>query len=217
MTQQDPYANLGPNYDPQQPQGQGGYPSSAGSAGYPAAGYPSAPNPYEGARQAPDVSQAYGYGVQPQEGGSPAYPPSPSYPQSAASAAPGPTGYPATVPGYAAAPVKPSPFGLLFDFGFSKVATPQLGKLLHVGTFAAGLLWYVGTVAGLFYSSMSALPYGGSTVNSFYMVVAVLFLLTGWVFPLVVTGLVRVFVEFATATVAAAHAVPGEPGQTDAA
>jgi hypothetical protein len=103
----------------------------------------------------------------------------------------------------------------LFDFGFTKVATPALGKTLQFGTLVGGTLWYAGTVAGLFSYAVGGYSYNGPTINVYYMIVAILFLFTGWIFPLLVTGLVRVFVEFATAAIETRDAAKATPDSQD--
>jgi type II secretory pathway pseudopilin PulG len=183
---QDPYAQQ-PSYpDPNQPPqqyfdpNQQAYPASAQSANYagqqPAAGY--------------DPAQ---YGQQQQQ-----------YPQSAQSAS-----YPSAAqtaqygqqPQYAAAPKPsaPSAFTYIFKPDFSQSGIAKVAPFVQLGTLVGSGLWYVGTVASYF---NSAFGFGyGTGVNGFHITVAILFLLVGWLFPLVVTGLVRAFLEFAIAVI----------------
>lgn len=184
---QDPYAGAG-FPDPTQPQAPGGYPSSAGSASYPPASYPSAGQsaPQQPAPQQP-TQQAYDPGYAPQQ-----------YPQSAASAAYAPQGY---APAPAAAPR--SPISLMFDFGMTETATPKIGKIVYLGTFVIGILWYIGTAISYFRSAFSIVTILGTSrsADTFSILLGVAFVLLGWIIPVVAAGFVRVFVEFAAATI----------------
>lgn len=190
---QDPYANAGGYPDPNQPLSPSGYPASGSSANYPQAGYSA--NPYEGAQQAPQMGGQYP--AQPQVPAS--YPQSPAYPDGQFAMQQGQRVF--------AAPPKPSPFALLFDFGFRHVATPGLSKLLPIGVLIATGLLYLGAVIERFYYAASfpesvAYQTGGSV---FAWLAAVAVALTGWILPLVFTGLTRVFVEMANASIDAAQ------------
>lgn len=184
----------------------------------PATSYPQSPSYPQGAAGSQSASYPQGAGY-PQSAGQPqsaSYPQSAAYPEGAPVppqqvpwTTPGALGY--VPPVQPPKPARTSPFALLFDFGFTKVATPALGKLLHVGTLVAGALWYVGTVAGFFFSAASGYSLGGAEIGVYPMIVAVLFLLTGWIFPLLATGLVRVFVELATAAIETRDAAKKAP------
>lgn len=189
----DPYANAGGHPDPHQ--AVSGYPVSGPSANYPQAAYSA--NPYEGAQQAPPMAPSP---AQPQP--SAGYSQSPGYPPETQFAPqPGQRGF--------AAPPQPSPFALLFDFGFKHVATPGLAKILPLGVLiACGLVW-IGAVISAFQAASSYSGFteytGGSSVFAWLTAVAIL--LTGWLFPVIASGLTRIIVEMANASIDTAQAM----------
>lgn len=173
---QDPHANApqqpgGQYYDPNQPHPQG-YPTSASSAGYPQSGA-SAPYAPQGAPGPQYPQQGY---------------PQPGYPQQGSAQA-----------GFPGAPQRQGSGMMqgLLDFGFKQEATPAIGKVAYYAAWVGGLMWWIGTAISHFV--MATAQY--SSFDLYHVLIGVVTLLLGWIPVVGVAVVVRVFVEFATATI----------------
>lgn len=162
-------------------------------------------DPYANAGQQPggqyyDPNQQYqGQQGYPTSASSASYPQSSQsapYPQSAASAPYPPQGFPQQ--GYPGA-MPPQGSGMmqgLLDFGFKQEATPVIGKVAYYAAWVGGVMWWLGTAIEHFV--MSTGEY--TSFDTYYLLMGIATLLLGWIPVVGVTILVRVFVEFATAT-----------------